>query len=156
MQNVLTGGITLALAVFFYAATYLINDPDFDPLGPRFLPRLMLVPIAVMASWIMFQGIRELRAQNSPRDDGSDPARTVSWNPTLRAIATVVLLALYIGGLNTRAVPFEYLTGVYLVGAGLVLVAPDWRRIPWLLGLAILAPPILAYVFRRFLFVNLP
>ncbi|MEO1019419.1 MAG: hypothetical protein AAFY56_17260, partial [Pseudomonadota bacterium] len=75
---------------------------------------------------------------------------------TVRAIATVVLLAIYIWSLNTRAVPFEYLTAVYLIGAGTILVAPNWRRLPWLVGLAIVAPPILAYTFRRFLFVNLP
>ncbi|MEO1017925.1 MAG: hypothetical protein AAFY56_09550, partial [Pseudomonadota bacterium] len=70
MQSVITGGATLAIAIFFYGATYLIHDPGYDPLGPRFLPRLTLVPIGLIAVWILFRGILELRAQGSTQEVG--------------------------------------------------------------------------------------
>ncbi len=162
MQNVITGGVTLAVAIFFFAASYQIHDPDFDPLGPRFLPRLTLVPIGLIGLWFIIQGVWQLRASDGPKGDGLETETTPSHGSTfdrstiLRALATVGLLAIYVWALNTRQVPFEYLTGIYLLCSGTILVAPEWRRMPWLIGLAIIAPPILAYIFRRFLFVNLP
>ena len=156
MRDILAGAAFLIFSLFFLWASFGIYDPGFDPLGPIFMPRLALTPIALISVLLIVKGALTLRGDLAVTDaapPAAPPSEVVArWKPVL----VLVLLAAYIFVLNTRAIPFEFLTPVFILAAGLSLV--PWNRgalIP-LVIVAIAIPPGVAFVFKRFLFVNLP
>ena len=106
MRNIITGIVVITFAVFFYVQSYSINDTGFDPLGPRFLPQLVLGAMLFLGVIVTATGILEyrLRAQVTPEGKTNAGAPQQRY---MSSIAIIVLLALYIGLLNTRLIGFE-------------------------------------------------
>ncbi len=155
MRDILAGTAFLIFFLFFLWASFGIYDPGFDPLGPAFMPRLALVPIALVSVLLIVKGMLERRhtLAIAPEAPAAFDEKPISPG---KPILLLILLAGYVFLLNTGLIPFQYLTPVYIIVTGLSLV--PWTRqalIP-LVIVAIVIPPAVAYVFKSFLFVNLP
>jgi len=156
MRDILSGAAFLIFSLFFLWASFDIFDPGFDPLGPIFMPRLALTPIALISVLLIVKGTLSLRSDQAVTAAAPPAAPSGGTGARWKQVLILVLLAAYIFVLNTRAIPFEFLTPAFILAAGLSLV--PWTRgalIP-LVIVAIAIPPGIAFVFKRFLFVNLP
>jgi hypothetical protein len=119
------------------------------------LPQLVLGAMLFLGVIVTATGILEyrLRAQVTPEGKTNAGAPQQRY---MSSIAIIVLLALYIGLLNTRLIGFEWITGAFILGSGLTL-GPWSRRNLIKLGVTcVVAPPLVTWIFKTLFFVSLP
>ncbi len=141
-------------AVIIVAAALLLPQvgkirPGFDPLGPAFLPSVVLWSVIAL-------GVLDILVHLKRPDTGPRTADDLPASLNMRSMVTVLLLVLYIGAIASRLLPFEIITSVFLVTLISLLRRPPWMQfILIVVGSAVLSFT-LGYVFRSVLFVFLP
>lgn len=155
MKDLIGGAFFFLLAGSWLWQANDIRNPGFDELGPAFVPRLVLVPILLLAIWQMAAGLRQFRT-----DPEGWPSRTPSGamlRSFARPIGLLLLLVAFTWVLTAQAVRFEIAGAVFVLFSGIVLAGwRDRRLLAWIVAVSLTIPPVVGYVFKSFLFVNLP
>lgn len=151
MKDIITG---IVFAVFSAAMLYFsqdIRDLGFDPLGPKFLPRLVLVPLLLLSVALIVTGSLKLKAEP---EDFPEPN---FWQSVRAPALLIVELGAYIWALTSRVVLFEVSSALFILVAGVTLMGfRDRRLLAALVAVAILLPILVGYVFKTYLHVALP
>lgn len=155
MKDLIGGAIFSLLAAVWLWQAEGIRDPGFDALGPAYVPRLVLVPILLLALFQVISGLRQLRvgggARALPKSNGRD-LRTRA-----RPAGLLVLLVAFTWALTSQAVRFEISAAIFVLLSGLLLAGRrDRTLLAWIVAVALTIPPLVGYVFKSLLFVNLP
>ncbi|MDA4848714.1 tripartite tricarboxylate transporter TctB family protein [Hoeflea poritis] len=153
MKKAATGAVAFGLAVFFFVSSFWIVDGNYDPIGPRLVPQATIVLIGALSLWILVEGLLDLRSSKASGDEKTAFAINAGH---LKSIGIVLCLAVYIWVLNSRLVGFEIVTGAFLFVAGMIIHPVRGKALSWLVGLSVVLPSILNFVFSRLFFVNLP
>lgn len=174
-QDIISGITFLIVVGFFYYHALQSVDPGFDALGPMFVPKLLLTGIGFLALLLVGKGVLDhinaRREIGSPGIDADDLEQISPGNPeaqttpstafsgrrgVLKLAGVLLLLGLFVAAINTRWVQFEILGAIYLIASGF-LIGADSRKIRIaIIALGILLPLSIGYIFKTYLFVNLP
>ncbi len=85
--------VTLPILAVFYAESLTFRKMDWEPLGMAFWPQVVLIGLALLASWLFLRGLVR------PREtEPFQPLAMVPWGAGIVFIALLPWLGTYISG----------------------------------------------------------
>lgn len=144
----------MALCLAVIVSTIGLPESLREPLGSSAVPRGISVLIAAFSAFLLGQTLRRIRklrqaASTSPESE----APAVSGHPVLK---TCVIIAAYAALLTWPVIPSVITTPLFLFILIMALSERTTKNICWAAGLAIVFGAGLHYLFKHYLFVNLP
>jgi len=152
LRNIVGGVVILAFTLYYGGlATLLPKRTTTDAPGPHFFPYLISVSIIFLTAILLLQGVRGLKGSGGLSDLRPEkPSANENFSIT-RAAAGLLLTGLYFCSLSTFG--FFWSTPVFF--AALMWTSGE-RRPLVLLGLAIIVPLFLFFLFRDLFQLPLP
>ena len=152
LRNIVGGVIILGFTLYYGGlATLLPKRTTTDAPGPHFFPYLITVSILALSAMLIFQGVRGLKGSGGLADLRPERPDSNENFSIVRAAAGLLITGFYFFALSTFG--FFWSTPVFF--AALMWVAGE-RRPLVLLGLAILVPMFLFFLFRDLFQLPLP
>jgi putative tricarboxylic transport membrane protein len=144
-----------ALAFVFFISTLDLPAPRREPLGSAAMPQVVCGCILLFCGIIAFRAVRILRAER-PVADSPQPRPAGHRRRVDLAVKLLGLTLVFIAVLQTRLVPNEILTPVFLMASMLML--NDFRRSAWFpsLLLAVGLGLLTDHLFTEFFYIDLP
>ena len=152
LRNIVGGVVILGFTLYYGGlATLLPKRTTTDAPGPHFFPYLITISIIALAVMLLIQGVRGLKDSGGFADLRPEkPSANENFSIT-RAAAGLLLTGLYFFALSTFG--FFWSTPVFF--AALMWTSGE-RRPLVLLGLAVLVPMFLFFLFRDLFQLPLP
>ncbi len=152
LRNIVGGVVILGLTLYYGGlATLLPKRTTTDAPGPHFFPYLITISILALSAMLIFQGVRGLKDSGGLVDLRPDRPSSNENFSIARAAAGLLITGLYFFALSTFG--FFWSTPVFF--AALMWVTGE-RRPLVLLGLAIVVPMFLFFLFRDLFQLPLP
>ena len=152
LRNIVGGVVILGLTLYYGGlATLLPKRTTTDAPGPHFFPYLITISILALSAMLIFQGVRGLKDSGGLVDLRPDRPSSNENFSISRAAAGLLITGLYFFALSTFG--FFWSTPVFF--AALMWVTGE-RRPLVLLGLAIVVPMFLFFLFRDLFQLPLP
>ena len=107
-------------AIFLFRESLLLPPPRFEPMGPGFFPKCLLVGIMLLTAWNILLGLLRLRRgepAKTAQDSSDDPWRM----PVVAALFTA-----YIAVVVFTDIPFLFLAAIFNILLGFLL--SGWNR----------------------------
>jgi hypothetical protein len=144
-----------ALAALVMVATAHLPVPQFEPIGPAFLPRLLAVGIALLAAVLFLRALATLRA-GRPRESSAPGTRPLYVRRPGRAALLVTLAIGATALLHSRMVDFRVTAFLLITLGGAVLSGGVWSRVVRSVPVGLVLALSLYHIFTRVFVVDLP
>lgn len=152
LRNIVGGVVILGLTLYYGGlATLLPKRTTTDAPGPHFFPYLITVSILFLSAMLILQGVRGLKDSGGLADLRPERPPANQNFSIVRAAAGLLFTGLYFFALSMFG--FFWSTPVFF--AALMWVTGE-RRPHVLLGLAIIVPMFLFFLFRDLFQLPLP
>ncbi|WP_417382903.1 tripartite tricarboxylate transporter TctB family protein [Gimesia sp.] len=128
-----------------------LSPTSLEPLGPAAFPKAISVVIAVLALVFTVKAAMHLRRVTSAKESPREYRRRYDL-----AGATVLLTVVYVSLFGFEILGFRWATVVFLGALGLLLTQGERRKIPVVLGGALVVGVGVHYLFTQVLVIGLP
>ena len=150
-RDLITGGLSVALAVVLYMISFGVKDFSAVRLGPGFVPRVTAVFLGILGVILIVQGIRNLRAAGA--GDGTRE-KTDGGKSGHAVLLSFLLMAGYIALLDSLG--FIITTSGYLFFQMVLLAHRSHRRYALFAFISVGTAAAAYYLFVGFFEVMIP
>ncbi len=147
--------VLIAFAGVIYWGTLGLPAPRFEPLGSASVPRMLAGIMAALSAVWLALSIRRLRQETAKvAPDTLEPSGAQGY--PLLALAVFVLTIIFVAVMDLGLLGFVAAGIPYVVVCGFFLTHRSIRKLPWVVGYAVILVFAVNYIFTEFFYINLP
>ncbi len=142
----------IVFAIVIYVAAMDLPPAYWEPLGSAALPQGLSVIMALLSLYLLVRGVQALRTYvpPKPKTNGEFERRPKA------AIGMFLLCVAYVAVMDFGLLGFVEATVAFLVTLVVLFTRADKKKLPWIVGFALVIALGNFLIFTQFLYVDLP
>ncbi|TCS57235.1 putative tricarboxylic transport membrane protein [Primorskyibacter sedentarius] len=151
--------LALALALIGFSGVIFVGaaglpEPRFEPLGSAAVPRMLAGLMACLSAIWVIRLLPALRKAHPAPAAPLDP-EAPKPHPGL-AVAVLLAVFAFVAVMDFGLASFKVAGIGFVILCGFLLTHRDLRKLPWIVGYAVVLVLACDFAFTRFFYINLP